>query len=148
MLRWFQSLMPREDRFFALFNRHAEIVLKGAEALQTLLEGGDGVELAARSVMSFEEQADSIARDVLLLVRRTFITPLDRSDITDLIGALDDTIDQMQKTAKAIFLFEVRSIEPEMRAMGKQIIEAAQLAVRACSRCSAQCARTPLCSIR
>ncbi len=131
MLRWFQALMPREDRFFTQFNRHAEIVLKGAEALRELLEGGDGVAVAARRVMSLEVQADTIARDVLVLVRRTFITPIDRGDIKDLIGTLDDTIDQMQKTAKAVLLFEVRALEPEMREMGDQILAAARLAVQA-----------------
>lgn len=131
MLRWFQALMPHEDRFFAQFNRHAEIVLKGAEALRELLEGGDGVAVAARRVMSLEVQADVVARDVLLLVRRTFITPFDRGDIKDLIGTLDDTIDQMQKTAKAVLLFEVRALEPEMREMGDQILAAARLAVQA-----------------
>ncbi|MGN6515337.1 MAG: DUF47 domain-containing protein, partial [Rhizomicrobium sp.] len=78
MFRWFQALMPREDRFFALFNRHADILVSGAEALRDLLRGGAGVEDACRRVMAFENQADAVARDVLLLVRRTFITPFDR----------------------------------------------------------------------
>src|SRR6185437_8348738 len=107
MLRWFQALMPREDRFFDLYNRHAETLVQGARALCQLLNGGTGVAEAARRVFAFEEQADAIARDVLVLVRRTFITPFHRSDIKDLINTLDDTIDQMQKTAKAVLLFEV-----------------------------------------
>ena len=49
MLRWFQALMPREDRFFALFNRHAATLVDGAEALQELLKGGPGVEAAEGS---------------------------------------------------------------------------------------------------
>src|ERR1043166_5488476 len=131
MLRWFQALMPREDRFFQLFNRHAETLAEGAEALRQLLDGGPGVEAACRRVMSLENQADAIAREVLLLVRRIFITPFDRSDIKDLVGALDDTIDQMQKTAKAILLFEVDSLEPEMAEMGERILSAARLTVEA-----------------
>ena len=131
MLRWFQALMPREDRFFQLFNRHAETLAEGAEALRRLLDGGPGVEAACRRVMSLENQADAIAREVLLLVRRVFITPFDRSDIKDLIGALDDTIDQMQKTAKAVLLFEVGTIEPEMVEMGERIRQAAKLTVDA-----------------
>ena len=43
MLRWFHALMPREDRFFALYNQHAAILVKGAEALCELLQGGPGV---------------------------------------------------------------------------------------------------------
>ena len=131
MFRWFQALMPREDRFFALFNRHADILVSGAEALRDLLKGGSGVEDASRRVIAFENQADAVAREVLLLVRRTFITPFDRGDIKDLINTLDDTIDQMQKTAKAVLLFEVREIEPEMAEMGDEIVQAARLTVEA-----------------
>jgi predicted phosphate transport protein (TIGR00153 family) len=131
MLRWFQALMPREDRFFDLYNRHAETLVQGAEALRELLKGGPGVAEAARKILVFEAQADTIARDVLLLVRRTFITPFDRSDIKDLINTLDDTIDQMQKTAKAVLLFEVDTLEPEMAEMGERIVQAAQLTVKA-----------------
>jgi predicted phosphate transport protein (TIGR00153 family) len=131
MLRWFQALMPREDRFFTLYNRHAQTLFQGAEALRELLNGGAGVGEAARKVIAFEAEADTIARDVLLLVRRTFITPFDRSDIKDLINTLDDTIDQMQKTAKAVLLFEVEQLEPEMAEMGDRIVQAANLTLEA-----------------
>ena len=131
MLRWFQALMPREDRFFALFDSHAAVLVEGAQALRALLNGGPGVAGHARRVMDFENQADAITREVLLLTRRSFITPFDRGDIKDLIGVLDDTIDQMQKTAKAVLLFEVDTLEPEMAKMGDEIVEAANLTVEA-----------------
>ncbi len=131
MFRWFQALMPREDRFYALFNQHASIVLEGAQVLREVLNGGPGTADAAQRVMALEVQADNVARDVLLLVRKIFVTPLDRGDIKDLISALDDTIDQMQKTAKAVMLFEVDTLDPEMRQMGDQILAAAKLTVRA-----------------
>lgn len=131
MLRWFQALMPREDRFFELFSRHAATLVDGAEALQELLKGGPGVGAAAQKVMALENKADAIAREILLLARRTFITPFDRSDIKDLINTLDDTIDQMQKTAKAVLLFEVSALEPQMAWMGDHIVQAARLTVEA-----------------
>ncbi len=127
MLQWFQALMPREGRFFELFNRHAETIVQGAGALRELLKGGSGVPDACRRIMDYETQADAITRDVLLLMHRSFITPLDRGDINDLIGALDDSIDQMQKTAKAIMRFEVKTLEPEMQQMGDSIVKAAAL---------------------
>ena len=131
MLQWFQALMPREDRFFDLYCRHAAVLVEGAEALNELLKGGPGVADAAHRVISLEQQADVIARDVLLLVRRTFITPFDRGDIKDLINTLDDTIDQMQKTAKAVLLFEVEKLEPEMGKMGECIVQSAKLTLEA-----------------
>jgi predicted phosphate transport protein (TIGR00153 family) len=126
MLRWFQALMPREDRFFGLFDRHAATLVEGAQALRELLNGGDAVPDACRKVVALEHRADEITRDVLLLTRRSFITPFDRSDIKDLIGSLDDAIDQMQKTAKATQMFEVRIFEPEMAQMGDIIVQSAR----------------------
>jgi uncharacterized protein len=131
MLRWFQALMPREDRFFGLFDRHAATLVDGSEALKSLLDASASVQDASRRVMEFENQADIITRDVLTLTRRSFITPFDRSDIKELITALDDAIDQMQKTAKAIVLFEVATFEPEMAQMGGIIVQAAKLTVDA-----------------
>lgn len=131
MFGWFQALMPREDRFFQLYNRHAETLVEGAKALRKLLDGGPGVTAAAAEVYALEEHADGITREILQLVRRSFITPFDRSDIQDLVTALDDAIDQMKKTAKAVLMFEVQALEPEMAAMGDHIRKAADLTVEA-----------------
>src|SRR6201999_1172343 len=127
MLTFFQAMMPREEKFFALFDKHAATLVAGATALRDLLEGGTAVPEACRRIIAHENEADAIARDVLLNVRRSFITPFDRGDIKDLINHLDDAIDQMQKTAKAELLFEVSVLEPEMAQMGEHILKAARL---------------------
>ncbi|WP_024519850.1 DUF47 domain-containing protein [Bradyrhizobium sp. Tv2a-2] len=131
MMRWFRAFLPKEERFFDLFSRHAATVVKGAEALQGVLRGGDQTQAFCQRVNHFENEADGITREVLTAVRRTFITPFDRSDITNLITRMDDAIDQMQQTAKAVLLFEVREFEPPMREMGTLLVECAQLVVRA-----------------
>jgi uncharacterized protein Yka (UPF0111/DUF47 family) len=117
-MRWFQALLPREDRFFGYFVEHARLLLKGAEALREILGGGDGVAEGCAAVMRYEDAADDVTREVLLAVRRTLITPFDRSDIRDLTTALDDAIDQMQKTAKSIVLFGATEFQPEDVANG------------------------------
>jgi predicted phosphate transport protein (TIGR00153 family) len=131
MMRWFRAFLPREERFFELFARHAVTVLHGAQALQGVLRGGDETLSYCQKVNQFEGEADNITREVLTAVRRTFITPFDRSDISNLITAMDDAIDQMQQTAKAVLLFEVREFEPTMREMGELVVECAQLVGRA-----------------
>jgi predicted phosphate transport protein (TIGR00153 family) len=133
LLTWFRALLPKEDRFFDLFNRHAAVVLLGAQALRELLNGGSAVAYGCQRIMLHENEADAYAREVSLAVHRTFITPFDRGDIKELSGLLDDAIDQMQKTAKAVILFEVDAFEPQMREMGDVIIQAAKLTVEAVS---------------
>jgi uncharacterized protein len=131
MLTWFQALMPKEERFVELFIRHSHTLVAGAEALRKLLEGGEAVPRYCGEIVAREHDADEITREVLLAVRRTFITPFDRADIKDLITSMDDAIDQMNRTAKTITLFEVRTFDPLMREMGGIIVQAANLTVEA-----------------
>ena len=127
MMRWFKALMPKEERFFDLFARHSKAVLEGAVALRAMLEGGDAILRNYQIVMDREQDADDVTREVLIAVRRTFITPFDRGNIRDLITSMDNTIDQMQKTAKGVRLFEVIEFTPEMKEMADAIVKCAQL---------------------
>jgi predicted phosphate transport protein (TIGR00153 family) len=136
MLKWFHALMPREERFFDMFQQHAATLVAGARDLRILLDGGAGAPDACAAIMLHEHEADEIAREVMLAVRRTFITPFDRSDIKELISSLDDSIDQMQKTAKAIILFEVSEFEPQMREMGDIIVKCSALTLDAVTQLS------------
>jgi predicted phosphate transport protein (TIGR00153 family) len=131
VLEWFRALMPKEDRFFGLFEQHATLVVAGAESLRAGLEGGPALRQHLQTVMDRENEADAITREVILAVRRTFITPFDRGDIKDLITAMDDAIDQMQKTAKTILLFKVTQFEPEMSQMADRIVQAAVMVQQA-----------------
>ena len=126
-MRWFQALMPKEERFFDLFDTHARVLSQGAHALRRLLDGGEKVPEWCQAIAQHEHEADEIAREVLLAVRRTFITPFDRSDIRGLISSMDDAVDQMHKTAKAITLYEVRDFEDQMRTMGDIIVKTADI---------------------
>lgn len=119
--------MPKEERFFELFARHSAIVLAGAEALEGLLQGGDKIEHYCRVIFEREAEADEITRETLTAVRRTFITPFDRTDIQDLVSSMDDAIDQMNKTAKIITLYEVKSFDPQMQQMAAMAPVAARL---------------------
>lgn len=131
LLSWFRAIMPREDAFFDLFERHSLVLVAGAEALAKLLEGGPGVAKWCLEVKAREHEADLITEEVFQAVRRSFITPFDRVDIKDLIQSMDDAIDQMHQTAKTITLFEVTEFEDPMREMAAIAVEAARLTAEA-----------------
>src|SRR6202000_351751 len=80
-----------------------------------------------QTVMDREQDADNVTRDVLIAVRRTFITPFDRGNIRDLITSMDNSIDQMQKTAKSIQLFDGTAFTPQMKDMADTIVKCAEL---------------------
>jgi predicted phosphate transport protein (TIGR00153 family) len=131
MIDWFHRLMPREEAFFPLFAQHARLITTAAVALRKLMNGGPDMRECYDAVMTAEQRADDAARQVFIRIRSTFVTPFDRGDIKDLITAMDDAIDQMQKTAKSIALFELTEFEPEMREMADAIVDSAQLVEQA-----------------
>ncbi|MCP1468372.1 putative phosphate transport protein (TIGR00153 family) [Sphingobium sp. OAS761] len=131
MLRWFHALMPKQGRFFEQFEDHATTLVAGADALARLLKGGPDMAEQIRIISDQEHEADDIIRDVLRDVRRIFVTPFDRSAITGLIGVMDDAIDQMNQTAKAVALYEVRQFAPQMQDMSALIVECARITAEA-----------------
>ena len=132
MFNWFQRLLPKTSDFFGMFEAHVATLVAAANALDQL--AGDGQAASdehIREIDRREHEADDIIRQVLRSVRQTFLTPFDRGAITSLIAAMDDTIDEMQSTARAISLYELKTFEPEMREMTRIITEAARLTAEA-----------------
>jgi predicted phosphate transport protein (TIGR00153 family) len=131
MFGWFQRLLPKTGNFFDLFEAHSKTVTAAADALARVLQGGSAQAEHIREVTEREHDADNITREVLLTVRKTFLTPFDRGAISGLIGAMDDAIDEMQATANAIGLYEVTTFPPQMRDMAGIIVDAARVTAEA-----------------
>jgi predicted phosphate transport protein (TIGR00153 family) len=131
MFAWFQRLLPKTGNFFEQFEGHAALGLAAARATAKLLDGGPDRPALLVEINRRENEADEITRDVLKSVRATFLTPFDRGAITALIGALDDTIDEMYAAASAIDLYRLTEFAPEMREMAQVAVDAAGLAVEA-----------------
>ncbi len=125
-----QKILPREDRFFDLFERQAGVLVTAADALAQLLTG-ETMKQSHEEIRELETAADAITRDVLIAVRRSFITPFDRSAITSLISAMDDAVDEIWHTAKTARIYRVESFEPQVRASAELAREAARLVVEA-----------------
>lgn len=131
MFGWFQRLLPKTGNFFDLFEAHAVTIVAAADALARLLEAGASGTDHIREIVEREHDADSITREVIQTVRKTFLTPFDRGAITSLIGAMDDAIDEMHASAVAIDLYEVTEFDQDMQDMAAIIVDAARLTAEA-----------------
>lgn len=131
MFAWFQRLLPKSGDFFGMFERHGAASLAAAEALGQLLRGEGDRLVHIQAIHDREHDADEVIREVLGAVRRTFLTPFDRGAIIALIGAMDDTIDEIEAAATAIEIYGVTAFDEEMKAMG----EAAEKAIRLVVEC-------------
>ncbi len=111
----FGRLMPQEGRFFELFNEHAEQIVQGSRELAALMANGDDLERRAHNIESIEKRADRITRSTIELLHKTFITPIDRDDIHQLISKMDDILDLLEDSAQLMFLYGVREPTPETK---------------------------------
>lgn len=131
MFGWFQRLLPQKADFFTLFEAHVAAVVAGADALARLFSEARGRADHIREISEREQDADDVTREVLHLVRRTFLTPFDRSAITRLVGSIDDAIDRMQGAASAINLYEFADFDQEMRDMVALIVDSSRVLAEA-----------------
>lgn len=131
MFAWFQRLLPKTGDFFDLFESHSRSIVAGADALGRLFRDGGAREEHIREINEREHDADDIIRETLQTVRRTFLTPFDRSSITSLIGAMDDAIDEMQSAANAVDLYGMTEFEPEMADMVGIVVDSARVMAEA-----------------
>ncbi len=119
-MRFFSALMPREGRFFALFNRHAQLIVDGGDAVVKLVGNyADGAQRSAliHQIGEIERSADKVTYETVSLLHATFITPFDRMDIHRLISGMDDILDLMQDAAESMQLFDIQTLPPESERM-------------------------------
>ena len=123
----FGRLLPKEGRFFDLFNAHAEQVVRAAHELKLLMERYDDREHHARVIDDAEHAADRITAEAIRLLHTSFITPLGRDHIHQLVNAMDDICDLIQDTSESLSLYDVTAVTPETQRL-------ADIGVKCCER--------------
>ena len=119
----FSRFMPREGKFFDLFNEHAALILEGSRELAALMASGDDLERRARNVESIEKRGDKITRGTIELLHKTFITPIDRDDIHQLISEMDNILDLIEDSAQLMFLYDVRVLSQDAKKLADICVE-------------------------
>jgi predicted phosphate transport protein (TIGR00153 family) len=132
-MNFIARLMPREGRFFCLFDSHAKLCVDAARALADVLHQYDnGTDRLAglKLIEDAEHAADRITHETVQLLHSTFVTPFDRDDIHRLISRMDDVLDLMQDTGESLVLYDIQKITPEA-------VELAELVLRCTERVQA-----------
>jgi predicted phosphate transport protein (TIGR00153 family) len=115
----FARLMPTEGKFFELFNEHAALCVTGAQEMLALMTDFDDLEKRVHAIETIEKQADRVTHATLDLLHKTFITPLDRDDIHQLITRMDDILDLMEDAAQTVSLYDIKAITQEARRLAE-----------------------------
>src|SRR3954468_12336016 len=112
-------LMPREGKFFDLFNAHAERIVEGSKELEAMIGTFRDLDAHAQRIDAAERAADKITHETISLLHKTFITPFDRDQIHQLINTMDDILDLIQDVAESVALYDLRSVTPEAKQLAE-----------------------------
>jgi uncharacterized protein len=128
-MNFISRLMPREGRFFSLFDSHAKLIVDGALALADVLRHYEVESDRATRIKLIEDaehSADRITHETVQLLHTTFVTPFDRDDIHRLISRMDDVLDLMQDTGESLVLYDIQKVTPEATQLAELLLRCAE----------------------
>jgi len=116
--------IPREEKFFDLFEESAQNMVKAAHGLKGMVDTWQNVEGIVAEITELEHVGDTITHQIMAQLHRTFVTPFDREDIAQLAHTLDDVTDFIHAAADAMFLYKVDSPSQRAKELADIIVQA------------------------
>ncbi|MFC2069559.1 DUF47 domain-containing protein [Chloroflexota bacterium] len=116
--------MPREEKFFDLFEESTRNMVKAAQILKELMYNWEDVGGKLAEITELEHEGDKITHQIMEHVHRTFVTPFDREDIALLAHSLDDVTDFIHATADAMFIYKVDRPTQSAKELCDSIVQA------------------------
>src|SRR5215210_1458077 len=118
------SLVPRERRFYDLFEQQAETLVQSADLLEQALADAADLPARQREIKDLEHQGDELTHEIIRALNRTFVTPFDREDIYELAAGLDDILDYIEEVADTTNLYGITSIPEPAREQARFLAQA------------------------
>jgi hypothetical protein len=117
------NLMPRDDKFFDLFEVSAKNMVRAAESLKDMIYSWECFDEKLEELTKIEHQGDTITHEIMFQLNRSFITPFDREDIGLLAHSLDDVTDLIQSAADTMVLYKVKTPGKRARELADIIVQ-------------------------
>jgi len=115
--------IPREEKFFDLFEESAQNAVKVSQALREMLDVWEVVEARVAEITELEHKGDTITHQIMAQLHRTFVTPFDREDIALLAHSLDDVTDFIHHAADAILIYKIDQPSQRAKELANIIVE-------------------------
>ena len=123
--------IPREEKFFGLFDDGAQTMVKAAQGLKKLVDTWEDVEERVGEITELEHQGDTVTHQIMAQLHRTFVTPFDREDIALLAHSLDDVTDFIHAAADAMLIYKINQPSQRAKELADIIVQAAAEVERA-----------------
>jgi len=117
------SLIPRELKFFDMFDEIAATVTGASKKFHEMVTVFDKLDIRAHEIKRAEDACDACVGKIIEALDTTFITPFDREDIHTLATSIDDIMDNMEKTSYRFDVFKIDKPTPEAIEMARIIKE-------------------------
>jgi predicted phosphate transport protein (TIGR00153 family) len=121
-----RRLLPRDENFFGLFERHAALTVEGSKEMQRMVQGGQNTRVIAARIKEIEHETDVITHSCVERLHKTFITPFDRDDIHRLITRMDDVMDYIEAAAVAVSLYELTDMTAPARELADVLVRSTE----------------------
>ena len=118
------SLLPRESKFFDLFEESARNMLKTSQALREMLNAWELVEGKVAEITELEHAGDTITHQIVAQLHRTFVTPFDREDMAFLAHTMDDVTDFIHAAADAMLIYKINEPTTRSKELANIIVQA------------------------
>ncbi len=118
-----ELLIPQEKIFFELLEQESKNVLAGALALDDLVRNFDQLVDKRNKIKDIEHQGDNIVHSIYDRLIKTFITPIDREDISKLASLYDDVLDYIYAAVNRLYLYEISSPTEPMRKFTELVVK-------------------------
>ena len=116
--------IPREEKFFDLFEQSAQNMVKAAQKLKEMVDTWDNVEERVNEITELEHEGDTAIHQIMAQLHRTFVTPFDREDIALLANSLDDVTDFIQAAADTMLIYKVGHPSQRAKELADIIVQA------------------------
>jgi len=119
-------IIPQEKHFFDMLEGQADVVVEGAEALMDMVTKFDHVAEKRDRIKDIEHKGDELVHEIANALTRTFVTPIDHEDISDLASRLDDILDYIEAASHRMWSYEIKSVPADMVKLTEVIVRSSK----------------------
>jgi predicted phosphate transport protein (TIGR00153 family) len=119
------SLIPKDMEFYDLFEKETSNLVVAAKKLADFFDNYENVEEKAKELKDLEHQGDVITHEIIARAQQSFVTPIDREDITQLAHRLDDIMDFIWAAGRTAHLYHIAQPREPARELAKIVVKMA-----------------------
>ncbi len=116
-------LIPKETRFFDMFEETSSNLTTGARLMAEILADFKDVEARVQKLKDIEHRGDELTHQILVKLNQTFLTPLDREDIHRLAASMDDVLDFVYAAGERMVMYKITSAPARAADLARVVVK-------------------------